>query len=94
MSELKPDIAVVAPRARSGVGAGFLRIEVIAANAVEADPPALGVVERTIPPVIIGPQGRPAAKDQQAVKQNGENQMRQGYHRKTFARSGDGAKGK
>ena len=62
--------------------AGLLRVEMIAADAVEADFPALDIIQRAIPSVIIEPQRRKQPDSQQAIEQDWDRQIRRRKHRK------------
>ena len=93
-SKFKPDIHVTALGAWGRIRASPFSVEMIAAAAVKTDFPALEIIERPIPPVVIEPQCRKHAQDQEAVEQNRNGQIGRGNHRRKFARSNAGAKGK
>lgn len=92
--KFQPGVGVAALGTRGGFGAGFLRVEVVAADAVEGDLAALGVVERTVAPVVVGPEEAEQPQHQQAVEDDIEGVIRRRDHGRVFTRRRPGAKGK
>lgn len=83
-------------RARRGLSAGWLRVEVVAADAVERDLASAGVVERTVATLGIEPQRGEDAEHEKAVEQHGEREIGSGdgVHARRFAQGRGDAKGK
>jgi len=87
--KLQPDIPVTALGTWRGIRAGFFGVEMVTADAVKTDLPALVIIERPIPPVVIKPQGRKQAQDQQAVEQDGDGEIGRRDHGLNFTRRCD-----
>ncbi|MDB6166819.1 MAG: hypothetical protein JWQ83_1959 [Lacunisphaera sp.] len=81
-------------RALGQVGAGFLRIKVVAADAVKRHATAFGIEPRAIPAIIVGPEKAEQTEHQQAIKDDPEREIRGRNHAAEFTRSSEGAKGK
>ena len=69
-SEFQADIRVATLGTWRGVSAGLLSIEMIAADAVKANFPALDIIERPIASIVVEPQKAKHTEDQQAIKQD------------------------
>ncbi len=80
--------------ARRGVGAGLLRVEVVAADAMEGDLAPLGVVKRPVAPVVINPERAEDAQHEEAVNNDIEGEIRRRNHAGKFAGRRPAAKGK
>jgi hypothetical protein len=68
------------------VRTGLFRVEVIAADAVEADLPALGIIKSPVPAIIINPEHDKRPEDQQAIEENAEYRIGGRNHGKELAR--------
>ena len=67
-SEFQANISMTATGALGGFGAGFLNVKMITADTVETDLPALGIIQRPVPAIIINPQRRKQPKDQESIE--------------------------
>src|SRR5258708_4772388 len=85
---------MAASGALGGVGAGLLRVEVVAADAVEGDVSALMVVEGPVAPVVVEPQEAEHTQHQQAVENDIEGEIRRRDHGRKFTQRREDAKGK
>ena len=73
-SEFKAGVHMPALRTGRGFGAAFFHVEMITADTVKGDLPALGVVELAIAAIIIDPKETDYAQHRQAVKNDIEGE--------------------
>jgi len=92
--ELQTRVNVAALGTGSRLGPGLFRMEMVAADAVEGDLPALGVVKRPVAPVIIKPERTEHAQHEQTVNNDIKGEIRRRDHTEKLAGRRPAAKGK